>query len=220
MSGSTRRLPWRGRGRRLSMFAGAVVALVGVSVIVVAVWPGGRGPGSPASGAMAGSSPAGSGTAAAQPAAPPAQAAAEEAKLGGAVTPANSLRVALWNKGHGGTALRAVSTQLGTVQMMYGEKQVPGMRQACQELGTAVTAALAATPIPDRTMQLWYKRALTTIGAGAADCHAGISSKLSGDEDLVVHQNAALMNRAMSEFSTGARELYKATAYLKTLKRS
>jgi hypothetical protein len=44
--------------------------------------------------------------------------------------------------------------------------------------------------------------------------------KLHRDEDLVVQQNAALMNRAMSELSTGARELYKATAYIKTLKRS
>jgi hypothetical protein len=219
MSGSRQQLPRRGKGRTLSMVAGVIVALVGVSVIVVVAWPGGRGLRADSQ-AVAGSSSAGPQATAAQPSAPATQAAAEEAKLGGAVTPRNSLRVAVWNTGHGGAAMRAVTARLGTVQMMYGAKHISAMRQACQTLSGAVTTALAATPIPDSMMQLWYKRALTNIGTGAADCRAGISSKLSGDEDLEIHQNAAVMSRAMSEFSTGNRELYKATAYLKTLKRS
>ena len=66
-------------------------------------------------------------------------------------------------------------------------------------------------------MQLWYERALVEIRGGAADCSAGISSTLEGDEDAVVHQNAVLMNRAMSELFTGERELYKGTAYVKAL---
>jgi hypothetical protein len=152
-------------------------------------------------------------------AAPAQPAAAEEASLGSAVKPANSLKVAVWNTGRGGTALRAVSAQLGTVLMMHAAKQVPEMRQACQALGAAATAALAATPIPDVTMQLWYGRALDDIGAGTADCRAAISTTLHGDEDLVVHEDAALISRAMSELTTGARELYKATAYVKSLER-
>jgi hypothetical protein len=147
-------------------------------------------------------------------------AAAQEADLGGAVTPANSLRVAAWSASHGGKASRAVSAQLGVVLMMHDAKEVVQMRQACQVLAATVTAARTATPIPDKTMQLWYTRALTEIGAGAADCHAAISSKLTGDEDLVVHQDAALISRAMSELTTGSRELYKATAFLKSVKRA
>jgi hypothetical protein len=102
--------------------------------------------------------------------------------------------------------------------MMHAAKQIPQMRLGCQTLATAVTTALVASPIPDRTMRLWYEKALAEIGAGAADCRAGISTKLEGDEDAVVHQNAVLMNRAMSELSTGARELYKGTAYVEALK--
>jgi hypothetical protein len=76
---------------------------------------------------------------------------------------------------------------------------------------------LVASPIPDSAMQLWYGRALAEVRAGAADCSAGISTTLEGDEDAIVHQNAVLMNRAMSEFFTGETELYKGTAYLKAL---
>jgi hypothetical protein len=207
------------RDRRFAILTSAVLALV-AAVIVVVAWPGGK---SAANGSATGpgslSGPTTAQSAAAAPAQPPTQAADAEASVGNAVKPTNSLRVAVWNGGHGGAAWRAVSAQLGTVLMMHAEKQIPALRQACQTLGSAVTTALAAPPIPDQTMELWYKRALTEIGAGAADCHAGITSELHGDEDLVVHQNAALINRAISELSTGTEELYKATAYVKTVGR-
>ena len=221
---SLRQLLRRGRDRRFGILTSAVLALVGVAVILVVVWPAGKGASSSTgtgTGAGTGSSgdPASTASAAAVRAQPPTHAAAEEANLGNAVKPARSLRVAAWNGGHGGTAWRAVSAQLGTVLMMDAEKQVPQLRQACQALATTVTTALAAPPIPDRTMELWYKRALTEIGAGAVDCHASITSKLHGDEVLVVHQDASLINRAMSELSTGSKELYKATAYVKAVGR-
>ena len=231
LDSAARQLRRRPRNRRFGILALAILALAAVFVIVVAAWPSGKGPGSSGSSLAAAGSrvtashaavPAQQATQAATavPAQQPAQApAAAEASLGSAVKPANSLKVAVWNAGRGGAALRAVSAQLGTVLMMHAAEHVPEMRQACQALNAAATAALAATPIPDVTMQLWYKRALDDIGAGAADCRAAISSKLHGDEDLVVHQDAALMSRAMSELTTGARELYKATAYVKPLER-
>jgi hypothetical protein len=211
------RLP-RWGDRKFAILTSAIMAVVGVAVIVVVVWPSGKSTGSStAIGTGTGSSNRPGATASAVAAAqPPTQAAAEEANVGNAVKPTNSLRVAAWKAGHGGTAWRAVSAQLGTVLMMHAAKQVPQLPQACQVLGTAVTTARTAPPIPDRTMELWYERGLAQIGAGAADCRASITSKLTGDEDLVVHQNAALINRAMSELSTGSKELYKATAYVKT----
>jgi hypothetical protein len=208
------------RDRRFAILTSAVLALVAVAVIVAVVWPGSKSADT-ASAAAPGSpdGPATAQSAAAAPAQPPTQAADAEASVGDAVKPANSLRVAVWNGGRGGAAWRAVSAQLGTVLMMHAEKRIPALRQGCQTLGSAVTAALAAPPIPDQTMELWYKRALTEIGAGAADCHASITSELHGDEDLVVHQNATLINRAISELSTGSKELYKATAYVKAVGR-
>lgn len=226
---SARQFLQRGRDRRFGILMSAVLALAVVAAILAVLLPGskntgtstGSAPGTtgtgsaPGTGTGSSSQPGTTASGVAAPAQAPTQAAAEAAHAGKAVKPANSLRVAAWNGGRGGTAWRAVSAQLGTVLMMHAEKHVPQLRQACQLLKADVATALTAPPIPDRTMEQWYKRALVEIGAGAANCRASITSELHGDEDLVVHQNAALMNRAMSELSTGSRELYKATAYIK-----
>ena len=204
----------RGGDHRVLVLTSIILVLAAAAVIAVAAWPGGKaagGPGNPvAMASNATATPAA--TAAAQQ---PTQAAAEEANLGGAIKPANSLRLAVWDAGKGGAALKVVSADLGTVLMMHAGKQIPQMPHACRALGVAASAALAAAPIPDASMRLWYKRALAEIGAGATDCRAALSSMLHGDEDLVVNVNTALMDRAMSELTTGSRQLYKATAYVK-----
>ena len=172
MPESARQQPRREGNHRFRIVMCAVAALAAVSAIVVVVLSGGSSP-RPSGITTAAGSSAGATHPAVQAPAPPEIAAAQEADLGGAVTPANSLRVAAWSASHGGKASRAVSAQLGIVLMMHDAKEVVQMRQACQVLAATVTAARTATPIPDKTMQLWYTRALTEIGAGAADCHAG-----------------------------------------------
>lgn len=215
----------RGRDRKFGIVLSAALALVGVGVILAVLLPGGKSTGTTtgnAAGTGTGSSsqPGTTTSGVAAAAQPPTRAAAEEANAGNAVKPTNSLRVAVWNGGRGGSAWRAVSAQLGTVLMTHAEKQVAQLRQACQVLQAKVTTAQAAPPIPDKAMEQLYKRALTQISTGAGNCRASITSDLHGDEDLVVHQNTALMNRAMSELSTGSNELYKATAYIKAAGRA
>ena len=132
--------------------------------------------------------------------------------------PKNPAHVAAWDKGQGGEALAALSAQIGTVLMAHGADQLIEMRHACVILASDVKTASIRAPIPDTAMQYLYKKALASLAAGAANCEEGISSRLEGDEDNVIHTDPALLNTAISELNIGFHNLYSGTAEIKTLK--
>lgn len=225
MPESTREIPRQGMRRWLGHLVFAVVTLVGISVVVYAVWPA-----SPAKNAsnptgIAGTSPgqtapAGAGS---SPGTVPAEVAGSQAGASTlpvgpvALKPRNPAHVATWNAGQGGATLAAISASLGTALMAHGADQFAQMRRACVSLASDVANASTQPPIPDSNMQILYRKALTSLAVGAVKCEAGISSHLEGDEDLVIHTDPALLDTAMSQLDIGARELYSATYRIRTL---
>jgi hypothetical protein len=124
-----------------------------------------------------------------------------------------------WDAGRGGGALATASTELGSATQAAGLKLFAPMRVACLSLGTAVTNAEADPPIPNAAMQKLYARALGTLATAAADCRTGISAHPYGDEDIQTHENLKVLHRSVSEFATGAKELYMATVKINILSR-
>jgi hypothetical protein len=136
------------------------------------------------------------------------------------LSPRHPALVASWNAGKGGAALSSITQQLGTVLMAHGASQYPIMRRACVQLSASVETASGSEPIPDATMEQLYQRALTLLAAGAGKCEAGISTQKEGLEDTATRANASLLSQAMSDFSTGSRDLYSATATIRVLKKN
>ena len=230
MPESTREIPRQGMRRWLGHLAFAVVTLVGISVVVYAVWPASPAKNTSNPTGIAGSSPgqtapAGTGSSAGTVPAGTAPAGAADSQAGAptlptgpvALKPRNPAHVATWNAGQGGATLAAISTNLGTALMAHGAHQFAQMRRACVSLASDVASASTQPPIPDSAMQVLYEKALTSLAVGAAKCEAGISSHLEGDEDLVVQTNPALLDTAMSQLDIGAHDLYSATYRIKTL---
>jgi hypothetical protein len=124
-----------------------------------------------------------------------------------------------WRAGPGGTALLAVTQQLGAAAQSAGLRLYPQMRLACVRLDASIQAARAGPPIPDAAMQKLYGNALTELSGAAADCQQAISEK-PGDETIAIHKNETLFNRSRSEFAVGAKTLYEATAAIPVLHRS
>jgi len=104
--------------------------------------------------------------------------------------------------------------------MAHDASRFVQMRQECVTLDADVTAARAAPAIPDPAMQNLYTTALAALAAGAANCQAAVSSHPEGDEDLITETNSSLLTTAMSQLIAGTRDLYIATATVKTLGRS
>jgi hypothetical protein len=127
--------------------------------------------------------------------------------------------LARWKAGPGGGILAALSTQAGSATQSAGVGLYASMRLACVKVGTAVTAALAAPPIPDAAMQRWYARALASLANAAADCRTAISVRRRGPEDLKIREFRPALNRSTAEFATGTRDLFLATAKLSGLRR-
>jgi len=137
-----------------------------------------------------------------------------------------------WNNGSGGAALTVVSGQAGAVgaaltavsrhasagTQASAPKVYAGMKTACAKLGTDVTAALAAPPIPDAAMERLYYRALSDLGKAASDCQTAISVQPEGD--LMTSRDATVMRAAESAMSSASRELSEATGGIVALGRS
>jgi hypothetical protein len=121
-----------------------------------------------------------------------------------------------WNKGRGGTALAAVSNQLGEATQSAGVRLFADMKQACSELATAVTAARIGPPIPDAAMQSRYIGALSKLRQAARSCIAGISTHDS-EEPTVPQVDSRLLSKALEEFRAGTKELYRATWQVEAL---
>ncbi len=198
---SVRQVLWsrRHHGRRIVAYA--VLALLGLSAVTYVTVAGRPGPtASTAAGKLAG-------TALAVPAS---QAVGQDSNA--ALNPSHPAKVAAWDGGHGGRALAVVSAELGDVLMTHDVRQFLEMKQACSKLAAAVTNARAKAPIPDAAMERLYKRALGELATAAADCHAAISYRQNGVEDVVVHENSTLLDRAMAAAVAGAKDLYRGTA--------
>ncbi len=99
-----------------------------------------------------------------------------------------------------------------------GVRLYPAMRLACVSLSSNVQTAQAAPPIPDGAMQQFYAKVLTGLSAAAADCRSAISVHPVGDEGMRIDLNKILLNRALAEFAAGSKELYTATAEIRTLR--
>jgi hypothetical protein len=122
-----------------------------------------------------------------------------------------------WDAGRGGSALASVSIELGNATQAAGYKLFAPMRLACLSLGTAVKDAKADPPIPNAAMQKLYASALGALATAAADCRAGISVQPYGDEDIETHEDPTVLHRSVSEFVTGAKDLYRATVEIRAV---
>jgi hypothetical protein len=132
--------------------------------------------------------------------------------------PSEQSRIAAWKKGSGGTALSAVTAELGTTTQTAAVRLYPYTRQACMSLGSRVETALAKPPIPDAAMQRMYATSLAELNKAATDCHNAITVRQDGDEDQTIHVDSGQLNRALAELTSASKALYTATAQIRALR--
>jgi len=182
-------------------------------------------------GSQAGNRAGGAGTASASAARPPQSAPpAASPVTGPAITSAGIAKTALkyppalkaevlrWRVGRGGAAWSAVTAQLGTVTQAAGARLYPDLRLDCRSLASSVRAAQAGPAIPDQVMQRLYAGVLAGLSGVAADCSAAISVRPDGDEGQQITVDKAVLNRALGQFSAESKQLYTATAEIRTLR--
>ena len=129
--------------------------------------------------------------------------------------PSNPAMVKSWNLGKGGAALVRVTEDSGNVLMAYGSGEYAETLQACTALAEAVKNAEALPPIPDAAMQKLYVRSLDNFKSGITDCEAAITQHPKGVENVITDVNHAELNKALSLFSVGTKDLYIATESLR-----
>jgi hypothetical protein len=123
-----------------------------------------------------------------------------------------------WSAGLSGAALSAVTTQLGDLSQVAGTGLYSQLRLECASLGSGVQAARSAPPIPDEVMQRSYANVLARLSVTAADCQNAISVHQQGDEGQRIELNKVLFTRSLAQFAAESRELYTATAEIRTLR--
>jgi hypothetical protein len=123
-----------------------------------------------------------------------------------------------WKAGPGGTALAAVTQQLGNVTQAAGARLYDSMKLSCTNLASAVTRAQAGPPVPDAQMQRLYAKVLLKLYQAANDCQRAISAQSKGDESVEIHLDRPLLDRSAAEFATDGAQLYKATAEIRALR--
>ncbi len=102
---------------------------------------------------------------------------------------------------------------------MAGARLYPELRLECASLGSSVRAARSAPPIPDEAMQHSYAKVLAALSVTAAGCRNAISVHQEGDEDQRIEVNKVLLNGSLAQFVAQSKELYTATAEIRTLHR-
>jgi hypothetical protein len=122
-----------------------------------------------------------------------------------------------WNSSRAGTAMAALSGEVGAVTQDAGLQFYSPMRLACVQVAATVTDARADSPIPDAAFQRQYAAALSAFAKAAADCQSGISAHPYGDEDIETRQNQRILHRSGAEFAGGNQDLYRATAEIRQL---
>jgi hypothetical protein len=209
------------RQPRRAALAGSGLAVVAVGVALALVFTAGGGStSSSASGHTSGGKTVSKLLGGDHRALPPG---AKESTVGGAAAVAGAAgalplpkrltaKAVAWRAGRGGALLAAVSREYGSVTQAAGMRQYASMRFNCAELASGVSAAKAGPPIPAPAMQKLYSRALSELAKAAANCKAAISQRPDGDESLQTHEDPGLFRLANTELSTGAGNLYRATA--------
>jgi hypothetical protein len=129
--------------------------------------------------------------------------------------PSNPAKVKSWNVGKGGAALVQVTEDSGNVLMAYGSGEYAETLQACTALAGAMKKAEALPPIPDAAMQKLYVKSLDDFKSGITDCAVAIKQHPEGVEDVVTDVNHPELNKALSLFSVGTKDLYVATESLR-----
>lgn len=215
----------RNRSRRVLLAAGAVglCAIVTGALLAAFSSPSGQ------TGHVAGASSGGTPTAATR--APHSPELVASSTTGPNVTNAGIAKTALryppalkgqivhWAAGRGGVAWWAVTTQLGNVTQTAGARLYPQLRLECASLASSAQAAMEAPPIPDAAMQRMYTKTLAALSVTATGCRNAISVSPEGDEDQRIGLNKSLLNHSLAQFATESRELYTATAEIRTLRR-
>jgi hypothetical protein len=133
--------------------------------------------------------------------------------------PALKRQIVHWAAGRGGVVWWAVTTQLGNLTQTAGARLYPQLRLECASLASSAQAAMEAPPIPDEAMQRMYAKVLAALSATATGCRNAISVSTEGDEDQRIGLNKSLLNHSLAQFATESRELYTATAEIRTLRR-
>jgi hypothetical protein len=123
-----------------------------------------------------------------------------------------------WRAGPGGTALAAVTEQLGSVTLSAGARLYATTERACASLASSIEPARAGPPIPDAAMQQLYVKALKELSRTAADCQRAISVAPEGEENIQVHVDKALLHQVLTAFAAESQKLYKATAEIQELR--
>jgi hypothetical protein len=122
-----------------------------------------------------------------------------------------------WHKGRGGVELSALATQVGATAQMVGMRLYAPARSECLALASDVKAVSKAPPIPDTRMERLYVSAVAELGQGASQCEKAISVQPEGDEGQIAAVNRPALSRSVAEMTTGAKELYAATAEINSL---
>jgi hypothetical protein len=68
-------------------------------------------------------------------------------------------------------------------------------------------------------MQRLYAKVLAGLSTTAADCRNAISVRPEGDEGQRIDVNNVLLNRSLAQFAAESKELYTATAEIRTVRR-
>lgn len=126
-------------------------------------------------------------------------------------------QVTAWNAGPGGSALKKVSRQAGTVAQASGLKHYTDMKSACSQLAVSVVTAQDGPPIPVAAMQRLYRQALTELASAAGQCRAAISEQPDGDEYVATTENQDGLRAAAAALASGTRDLFRATGQIAAL---
>jgi hypothetical protein len=209
----------------------SLIAVVGLSVALIAVLTGTGTHQAKSSGPSVGAAPGTTATSGGIPASAARSgvskangnviSAAKLAASGGALSlPTSKQSPAVnWEAGRGGKYLAAVTQWFGDALQSGGIRQYSAMRSACVTLTGSVAAAQAGPQIPDAAMQMLYSKALAELAKGAADCRAAVTSKPNGDESVDTHVNATLIKVSVSELAAGARDIFRSTAEIEIASR-
>ena len=115
-------------------------------------------------------------------------------------------RVRAWSQGPGGKALRALGAQLGKFSTDAQAGDLTAAEAVCVRIGTIVTRAQAAPPVPDAKSQRFWALALTKFETAAADCQTGLSQ-----------QDPSMVNQAAAAIVIATNDVVQATAPIKAL---
>lgn len=131
------------------------------------------------------------------------------------LTPSSPSKTSQWAASKPGSVMSQVTDASGLALQDYSVHDYVSTLRECSALAGAVKAASAQAPIPDSAMQKRYASALSSFASGAQSCSSAITQHSQGPEDVTTTVNHAVMAQALSDLSSGTRDLYVATEKLR-----